>query len=108
MAERAAERGRSVAPLLRDVRYVEGWLRRAPWCQCCGSPFEFSAGKGRSSPRTPSADALLPDGCYSVENTNFICVRCNILKRDADSRELMRLAEWVRRVEDRMLLGEWA
>lgn len=78
------------------VSFIEDMLRNQSKCQCCGVSFNVGyKGKKQGGNDSPSLDRFIPEKGYVKGNVILICLRCNILKRDATCEELQRLATFV-------------
>ena len=99
---RASLRNARRAKVLGDYdfftpKYLRKWLRTQRCCKYCGKEFNMSF--VHHHPLIPSLDRFDPAKGYVKENVYLVCWRCNKLKRNADPRELRRLADGVCRVD---------
>jgi hypothetical protein len=72
---------RSGVPHTVSLNHVVDLARLADICPCCADELDWSA-KGQPTGKSPSLDRLLPRFGYADDNVEFICRRCNTLKRD--------------------------
>jgi hypothetical protein len=69
-------------------------------CASCERPLDYSTGRGttgKSRDRSPSLDRFDPSRGYVPGNVYVICVRCNLLKRDASITELEHIIAYLHR-----------
>jgi hypothetical protein len=64
-------------------------------CPCCSVELKRSDFKARN--QSPSIDRIVPAQGYVKGNIQWLCFRCNSLKRDATPEELMQLALFMNR-----------
>jgi uncharacterized protein YaiL (DUF2058 family) len=81
--------------------YVKLKATPAEQCACCAATLEYKFkmhdGRGFVLNRSPSLDRFDNTKGYTVENVRVICLRCNILKRDATVEELEAIVAYMRR-----------
>ena len=56
---------------------------------------------GKPNNASPSIDRFSPTDGYVLGNVHVICWRCNNLKRDVTSDELLMVASWMKKVEEK-------
>ena len=80
------------------------WLKRQPNCVCCNRVFSIGVkGKPGFKDDSPSLDRFYPSLGYVPGNVFLICMRCNVLKRDATRQELETVVAWMKKVKNQMV-----
>lgn len=84
-----------------DISFLEALVYDKPLqCECCGKALNYKGGKGRSgtsSHDSPSVDRIDVRYGYVRGNVGIICLRCNVLKRDASISDLEKLLSYMKR-----------
>lgn len=94
---RSRERNVPVDLSLYTVQYLLSWLQRQSTCECCGVTLAIERRfNGQKCDTSPSLDRIVPSLGYVAGNVALLCWRCNNLKRDATSDELMTIALWMK------------
>lgn len=62
---------------------------------------ELAIGKGRPKENSPSLDRIIPKLGYVSGNVIVISYRANVIKRDASAEELMKLAQFYKKINTR-------
>lgn len=102
LLKRCRKKGFPITAELQSVDFYLKELRRhiidgQPSCPCCNKPFEFDTQKLLPSDRTPSCDRIDAGNPSYATNIAIICWRCNRIKQDASSQELLSIALWLQR-----------
>lgn len=90
-------------PFDKDVLtndFLNDRLNKNPNCECCGKNLDMSFKSNGPNNDSPSIDKITPILGYVVSNISILCWRCNNLKRDANSSELLTIANWLREKEN--------
>jgi hypothetical protein len=96
MVERSRTRGISFDAESFTVPFLMEWLRRSPFCECCGKALDLTFKMdGMKNDASPSIDRFFPAKGYTQGNIALLCWRCNNLKRDASAHELRTIADWM-------------
>lgn len=86
---RAKKKGVTCTLVVADIKVPDV-------CPVFGTPLVYGDHKN-----TPSIDRIIPSIGYTKENICVISNRANMLKGDATSEELFRVAEWLREEEQK-------
>ena len=80
---------------------ITNWLKHQLRCECCNVEFDigFKNGKEGGKSNSPSLDRFDPEKGYVKGNVYLICFECNSLKRDANSKRLEMVVNWMKRKE---------
>jgi len=96
MKDRSRKSGLDFDSELFTVSYLMGMLDRNPYCECCGKRLDISfKGNGLPNNDSPSMDRVVGSKGYVDGNVALLCWRCNNLKRDATSKELRQISNWM-------------
>ena len=79
---------------------IVDWLKSQPRCECCNVEFSIGIKNGKGQlPNSPSLDKFYPEKGYVKGNVHLICMRCNALKTNADSKRLRTVVDWMEKIE---------
>ena len=96
MRDRSRKSGLGFDSTFFTVKYLMELVASKPYCECCGKRLDISF-KSNGSPNnsSPSMDRVVGSNGYVRGNVALLCWRCNNLKRDATSKELRQIANWM-------------
>lgn len=78
------------------VENIREIISKQTSCPSCKVLFDYeSLLNGTKNDASPSADRIKNDKGYTKDNVNFICWRCNNLKRDTTIEELQTVVNWL-------------
>lgn len=81
---------------LVNYDFIFSSLEKSPECECCKRSFSFIPKGGKPQDSSPSIDRVNKNLGYTIDNISILCWRCNNLKRDASSKELQKIVDWMK------------
>lgn len=94
MARGIRARSKKLGWPIPSVEELVVLIRNAVRCPVCGVELTTGDGEGHK-PDGKSVDRFDPSLGYVHGNMRILCLRCNVLKRDATAEELRRLTDWM-------------
>jgi hypothetical protein len=65
-----------------SVNQIEDIGRKSEYCSLCGEKLDWTPGKGRMRPNSPTLDRVNNEPFMDLNNIMVVCWRCNTMKRD--------------------------
>ena len=103
MKRRSARLGFEFDEEAVTVGWLIGRMKETASCECCETVLDYHRFAGRTkfneTQNLPSFDRVDNKRGYERDNIAILCYRCNFIKSDAASEELITVGAWLQRKE---------